>query len=636
MTSHLVWIRTSVAAAIVAGLHVWPAAAQYAPYQPQAQPGYGYPTTAQQGAAPAAEPVEGAYQPPVSPRSEAAPSAYPSTSTTTAAYPQTPYPSTPYPSTAYPSTSYPQTSYPQTAARYPSYPTYPSVAQQPAEATPPAASEAPPAASETLPLPPAAADGAPLTAPPASSEPTPAAEPSLPSVPEEVLNGGSGAAPITYYPGDASGYGSMSGCSNQDENLSGYFDNTCGGTQWFGGVYFLYMERDAPTVPRLAAQVETSGATFPYYPTAGETVLCDADIDYDYRPGGEVRFGSTFGVGSACNAGYYGGYGYGNGCGSGQGCGNCPPPQMYAWEAAYWILDDHVNQALVIDGNPTDTYRIYGMRNFIGLEFDRDGGGGAYSYRPVNDAYAYQVPVEDPALDPLTAGDIRVVAQRVRTDFSAQNVELNFLRLPMMCGGSGCGAGSSFSLTGLCGVRYVRLDDDFQYATKFIEYDGADWQPAAYSPFDAQSDNELFYNVSVDNHLTGFQFGGLMNYCVACKWNFFCDTNFGLYGNHIVSDQRLWSGGGGTVRFINGQWDAAVSSDKDDVSFMGEMRLGGSYDFNCHWRGVLAYRALAITGVALSTEQMPLDFADAETVGVIDSDSSIIIHGVQAGAEFRY
>ena len=61
--------------------------------------------------------------------------------------------------------------------------------------------------------------------------------------------------------------------------------------------------------------------------------------------------------------------------------------QEYAWEFGYWILDDDVNTAQVIDSIPTDTDRMYGMKNFAGL---------SYNGRDVNEWYDYQMPVIDP------------------------------------------------------------------------------------------------------------------------------------------------------------------------------------------------------------------------------------------------
>jgi hypothetical protein len=49
-----------------------------------------------------------------------------------------------------------------------------------------------------------------------------------------------------------------------------------------------------------------------------------------------------------------------------------------------------------------------------------------------------------------------------------------------------------------------------------------------------------------------------------------------------------------------------------------------------------AYRAVAITGLATAGDQMQNDFSNRESVQMINSDSSTIIHGVQVGTECRY
>ena len=89
-----------------------------------------------------------------------------------------------------------------------------------------------------------------------------------------------------------------------------------------------------------------------------------------------------------------------------------------------------------------------------------------------------------------------VLAQRTRSYFSCQNLEVNIIRFPVCgtgCGGgcnTGCGAGCAtgcgndcgygdacgcepectpiaFSMCGMCGVRYFRIDDDFYYGSQW-------------------------------------------------------------------------------------------------------------------------------------------------------------------------
>ena len=82
--------------------------------------------------------------------------------------------------------------------------------------------------------------------------------------------------------------------------------------------------------------------------------------------------------------------------------------------------------------------------------------------------------------------------------------------------------------------------------------------------------------------------------------------------------------------------DFNSNANKDDISFLGELRLGGSYDVTCNWRAVLAYRRWPSPAIANSVDQIPTDFTNAHYPGIIDSDSSIVVHGVQVGVECRY
>jgi hypothetical protein len=555
------------------------------------------------------------------------PAGYPQTAS---AYPQI---ASAYPQTA---STYPQaaSAYPQTAMQYPQYQGYPVVAQQPTEAA------SAPTPSETLP-PPQSTNGVVPTN--GTVVPNGSAMPNGHGMPmQDHGHVGAGGYPSTGGHGDVSGYGYGSNCGYQDYGVSGYMDQSCNNTQWFGGVYWLFMNRDDGEFRRLTAQMDTPVA-YPYYPTADQIVLTTDNVDHDFRSGFEVRFGSTLTSGGGWYQDDCDSYGYGNGCDT--GCQQSCATATFAWEVGYWLLDDDLNSYQIVDAIPTDTDRIYGMKNFAGIQ---------YNGEPVNLWYDYQVPVEDPANPPPwgTGTLVRVLAQRVRSNFQAQNLELNLIRIPI-CGASSCGYSSDcddcngygaancapvcespISIATLCGFRYLRVDDDFQYATMWAIDDGTGTlTPPAYTPWDGAG--ELYYDINVDNQLVGFQLGANMNYCISCKCNVFWNTNFGLYNNHITSYQRVY-GELGPATWVGSGENVSVNSDKDDVAFVGEMQVGGSYDFTCNWRGILAYRAVAISGVALSVDQMPEDFSNQEQVALIDSNGSLIIHGVQAGVEFRY
>jgi len=290
------------------------------------------------------------------------------------------------------------------------------------------------------------------------------------------------------------------------------------------------------------------------------------------------------------------------------------------------------------------TNRIYGMKSYAGLSYDRDGAAGLYSDRPVNDYYDYQMPITSPPAP--SDGYVRVMAQRVHTDFRAQNLELNIIRFPMCstsCStGCGCDSGSDacgyntgcnggceddclgFSMYGSCGVRYFHVADNLLYGSESEVYNSGAWGP----------DSWLNNNVEVKNDLIGPQVGWTSDYCWH-RWNLFCNSTFGIFDNHQSVWQWMRDENGNYAHYQDGS-NMNVRSNKDSVAFLGELRVGTAYDFTCHWRGVIAYRALAITGVATSSDQLSNLNTDQATTGLINSDNSIIIHGVEVGAECRY
>ena len=221
------------------------------------------------------------------------------------------------PATQIPAYSYPQATYPQTA-QAPSYPqtvqvpsysispnttfathgysTYPSVAQQPALPTPPA-----PTHGESMP--------APTPPAPERSMATPGSELGqwnrarrcrrqrlrqhrLPDR-ERVQR---------LRPGELR----LHRLRHRGRVRTARAAATCGSA----ALYWLFMERDNPNTQKLTVRVDHNTATDPYYPQANTTVLDTDQTDYDFRRGVEVRFGSTFSIGSDCDEGCGNGYGY--------------------------------------------------------------------------------------------------------------------------------------------------------------------------------------------------------------------------------------------------------------------------------------------------------------------------------------
>ena len=347
--------------------------------------------------------------------------------------------------------------------------------------------------------------------------------------------------------------------------------------QWFFGAYALYMSRDNPGYQRLAVDQAMPS----------DTVLSTRDIEPDYEWGAEIRFGSTFGrIIDPCNP-----------------CAQRP----YAWEVVYWGLTDNENSAM-FSGMPA----AMGTINYAGLEYD------VYGDMSVVETVNYYFNYYD-ADNPMPNADLDSTV-RVRNSFKAQNLELNFLRLPLY---GGCEPCSPISVSTIFGVRYLKFDEDFQHSLMF-EDDSA--MPMV--------EGSLFHDIEVDNQLVGFQLGANMNWAIACKWDLFCDSMMGIYNNRIETYQRVY-GGGGDVYF-NGGMPAAVRAKKDDIAFMGELRTGIGYQVTGNFRLTAAYRVMAVTGVALAVEQIPDNWSNEAHVAWVDSNDSLILHGLQLGGEFKY
>ena len=398
-----------------------------------------------------------------------------------------------------------------------------------------------------------------------------------------------------------------------------------GCNHWFGGVYGLLMERDyGDKVPlTFAAAGLTPGVPPGNYPGSNAVVLTTRNVDTGFQPGVEFRLGRTFG-------------------GSYDPCSGCCSAPCWGLEGVYWTLFEEDAYAQYVDSSMLRTYSMIDPR---GLEYNPGTG-----YRPMRDYMDYGPPVEDHS----AGGDIRIDLARVRSSFEVQNFEINLLRLPLVgggvaacgasaCGGcdSGCsspcggcdtcgtatcgrGCGSRFSAVTLCGFRYMQFDESFMYGVNFTNTTSA-------------ATGFMDYHSDVTNDLYGFQLGSNGMYRIGCKWGLHLGANFGLYGNDIDVHQ-YFNSPTGNVRYIGDTGNNFnANASKTDVAMIGELRLGASYQYSCHCRLYGGWRAIGVTGIALATDQVPNAFIDAAQMNnYVNSNGSLILHGMQAGVEWNY
>ncbi len=215
-------------------------------------------------------------------------------------------------------------------------------------------------------------------------------------------------------------------------------------------------------------------------------------------------------------------------------------------------------------------------------------------------------------------------AHRVRREFEFHNVEVNLLHFPTLCGNP-CGP-QRFCFNWGGGVRYFRFDEHLQFGADDLdtEFTGAD--------------NEIYYDIDVNNNLIGFQLNAQGQYYVTKRLSLLAGTKVGVFANYIDHHSRIGGALGDAV--INNGPNAGqafnVTSDKNDIALLGEIDLGLNYQMTRCWSATLGYRAVAVSGVALPTNQIYPDLRGIQDVAIIDSNGSLILHGGYAGVEFNY
>jgi hypothetical protein len=276
---------------------------------------------------------------------------------------------------------------------------------------------------------------------------------------------------------------------------------------------------------------------------------------------------------------------------------NC---QRNAIEAVYWNLNPSSQTTQTVSANVLGN--LNGILNWNSLNY---GGNPA-------DIYVNVAPGNN-GIHQLTR------------DYSFQNIELNLWQFCGTCGAGTCGC-SRLRHNWLVGVRYFRFNESLLFAA-----DANDTQIT-------YANDEIFYNINIQNHLLGFQVGNQAQYCVTDRLTADLGIKLGLYSNQINHTSEI-GGGLGVATINNGPFlgeEFCVKSSKNDIAFLGEVNLGMRYCFTYRWAGTIGYRALAVTGVAMPADQIYPDLRGINDIANIDSSRGMILHGGYAGLEYNW
>ena len=268
-----------------------------------------------------------------------------------------------------------------------------------------------------------------------------------------------------------------------------------------------------------------------------------------------------------------------------------------AWEVVYWGLfaDTEVANRDQLGLGTRDPLLAFDMLTY-------NGRGN-----PVFDFYA------------------NAVQQRLRRDNEFHNVEAN-----LWGNTHGIKEAGSLQIGWQAGIRFLRFRESLHFMADGDAGDGL---------FTGGID-EIDYSMETENRLLGFQLGGLAQQGLSDRWSMHAGVKVALLGNHMTNNSRIdGSAGAAFIDDLGGATDRHpydIHSQKNDVAMLGEIDLGATYQIRQRWRAFLGYRAVALTGVALPTNQFPTDFSDLPGASVIRSNGSLILHGGYAGIELLY
>jgi hypothetical protein len=199
--------------------------------------------------------------------------------------------------------------------------------------------------------------------------------------------------------------------------------------------------------------------------------------------------------------------------------------------------------------------------------------------------------------------------QRIDYSSTFDNFEINFRRrwIAPNC---------LFQGSWLAGVRYFKLDEDFQYI--------------AINDTNGIAD----FDVNTNNSLTGFQMGGDVWYCVIPGLRLGCEGKAGIFGNHASQ--------GTTITATSLQLPFEETVKVDDVAFVGNIDLMMTYRINYNWTFKFGYQFLFVDGVALASENFnptpPAVFVGGTAIRepTINDNGNVFYHGLMAGLEFMW
>ena len=230
-------------------------------------------------------------------------------------------------------------------------------------------------------------------------------------------------------------------------------------------------------------------------------------------------------------------------------------------------------------------------------------------------------PGEPTVSDIFAAGNFHSLTR----DSSFYNVEFNFLQnRPDITWFNGFFKNTETSF----GFRYIDFDESLSYRSS---------SDSGVVPRSVALDS------AVENSLYGLQIGGRSEFCLYRKFSGFLGLKFGTFYTNAEANRRI------TGEFADGSaFNPSIQNgstgtngydfggDEDDVSFLGEVDLGVTYQLN-HWsRLKFGYRRIGISGLAFASNNIPDDLADEEQLNDVTDSQSLRLRGIYLSYELAF
>ena len=177
----------------------------------------------------------------------------------------------------------------------------------------------------------------------------------------------------------------------------------------------------------------------------------------------------------------------------------------------------------------------------------------------------------------------------------------------------------------LVGVRYFKLDEDFNYFTQSTIN-----QDPGPPPGIVPSSNT---NINVHNNLAGMQIGGDIWMCILPGLRLGGEGKVGVFGNRIAVEN--------TISVNTGPDPFVEDLVENDVAMVAEGNIFATYRLNYNWTLRGGYTFLFVDGVALAPENFnpePPAIIDPTSTRVasINDNGNVFYHGWFMGTEFMW